>query len=214
MGNLTVDTEIWKKLAIEKQVLLAAVTEAFGIDPEASREQIREEILRGLNNIKDAETLMAVQREEHASAMGALEEELNAERKKVSEAQQEVEALRAEKEKLQETMELTRMSTKAELQNLKAQLETKTRDLKNVNTVLGDSPANAAKKIKALNKKKHDDNEARKRLDVELKNVRKELRSVKAELEEKTAKLEELEAAAAETEAETDPETETKTAAA
>jgi septal ring factor EnvC (AmiA/AmiB activator) len=191
---LELDIKVWKELAIEKQMLMSAVTEALGLDDKASEEEIRNGILAGVEKIAKTESIIAAMRAEHEAAATALEEKLASECDKRSQFEQEVARLSEDLAALESKLEAVRVANQTETQNLKTQLETKNRELKNINNVLGDSPANTAKRMKSLNKKKHDETEARKRAESELKNVQKEVRSLKQEVESQKAKIEALEA--------------------
>ena len=191
------DLKIWKELAIEKQILMKTVTEGLGLPEDASEEEIRAGILAGVEQIKSTEATISALRAEHASATTEIEQKLESERKSRELADQHVLELKQTVEKLEATLDATSKSNQAEVAQLKSQVDAKNKELKNINNLLGDSPANMAKKMKSLNKKKFDESEARKRAEAELKNVQKELRESKKEIETQKARLDELEAASA-----------------
>lgn len=148
---MDLDLKVWKELAIEKQMLMRAVTDSLGLKPEASEAEIKEGILTGVKQIADAQVTLARLNSEHKVAMSDIKKQLDLVQSELTETKGIIIKLNEEKDDLENRLKATREAGQAEALSLKTQLESKTRELKKINSILGDTPENAAKKIKALN---------------------------------------------------------------
>jgi colicin import membrane protein len=182
------DLRIWKELAIEKQMLMRTATDALGLDPECSDEELREGLAKGIKQIADAESTIKKARMEHASASATLQIKLADTQKALAQAEARIAELTAEKEASETSLTAARDSSQAETKVLKDQLDAKNKELKSINVALADTPANVVKKIKALNKKKHDETVARKKIEDELRNIKKDKRELQLKLDVETEK--------------------------
>jgi chromosome segregation ATPase len=185
-----IDVDVWKEIAISKQMLIRSATDALGLDPECSEEEFKAALEKGLKEIAAADTKVATAKVEIQQTIDDLTENLESTQKTLKTTNEELAAAKAEIEKLRGVIEADRKVSSEEIKKLKGQVDEKSKALKNVNTILGDTPQNMAKKIKALNKKKHEDTTAKKRIEDELKNVKKERteKTKKAEAKEAQAK--------------------------
>lgn len=190
---MDLDLKVWKELAIEKQMLMRTVTDALSLSPEASEAEIKEGITNGVKLIAEAQVTLNRLKSENKVAVADIQKRLDLVQSELTEARGIIETLKAEQGELEARLKVTREAGQAEALSLKTQLENRTRELKKINSILGDSPENAAKKIKALNKKKFDATEAQQRAERDLKNVKKEKRDLEQELEAEKAKVEKLE---------------------
>jgi chromosome segregation ATPase len=190
VAQSAIDVDVWKEIAISKQMLIRTATDALGLDPECSEEEFKAALEKGLKEIAAADTKVATAKAEIQSTIDELTEKLAATEKTLKTTNEELATANGEIEKLKGVIEADRKVSTSEIDKLKAQVDEKSKALKNVNTILGDTPQNMAKKIKALNKKKHEDTTAKKRIEDELKNVKKERteKSKKADAKEAQAK--------------------------
>jgi colicin import membrane protein len=185
-----IDVDVWKEIAINKQMLIRVATDALNLDPECSEEDFKAALDQGLHEIATADTKVAAAKAEIQDNIDDLTTRLEAAEKSLKTRNAELETANKEIEKLKTVIEADRKLAADELQKLKSQVDEKAKALKAITTELGDTPANVAKKIKALNKKKHEDNTAKKRIEDELKNVKKERteKTKKADAKETQAK--------------------------
>ncbi len=174
MAQNALNIDVWKELAISKQMLIRTATDALGLDPECSEEELKESLERGIEEIRTADQKVAAAKAEIQSTLDDLQQRLTAAEKQIKETQEASAAVEAENARLQGIIEADRKVSGDEIAKLKALVDEKTKALKSINTLLGDTPQNVAKKIKALNKKKHEDLAAKKRIEDELKNLKKE----------------------------------------
>lgn len=190
MVQNAIDIDVWKEIAINKQMLIRIATDALGLNPECSEEEFKAALEQGLQEIAAADTKVAAAKVEIQDTIDDLTTRLEAAEKSLKARNTELETANKEIDKLKSVIEADRKISAEEVQKLKGQVDEKAKALKAINTELGDTPANVAKKIKTLNKKKHEDNTAKKRIEDELKNVKKERteKTKKAEAKETQAK--------------------------
>ena len=94
-------------------------------------------------------------------------------------------------ENLDTLLESTRKQSSDELKKTATQLEEKNKALKKINVTLADSPENVVKKIKALNKKKLDETNARKRAEDETRTLKKAKQELKKTVDQHEATIDE-----------------------
>lgn len=190
MVQSAIDIDVWKELAISKQMLIRTATDALGLDPECSEEDFKAALEKGLQEIAAADKKVAEAKVEIQATIDDLTDRLEQTQKLLKARDESLNQANAEIEKLKGVIEADRKVSADEIKKLKGQVDEKAKALKAVNTILGDTPQNMAKKIKTLNKKKHEDTTAKKRIDDELKNVKKERteKTKKADAKEAQAK--------------------------
>lgn len=192
MAQPAITLDVWKELAIHNQMLIRTVTDALGLEPSLEDDELKAALDAGLKRIKDANSLVAAAEEKNNLAIADLEEK----RIKTEQARALLETqyneLQAEKDKLDALLEATRKANSDETAKLKNQLDEKAKALKAINTMLGDTPQNVTKKLKALNKKKFDETTARQRAEEELRAMKKSKNELSQEAKAQTARIEKL----------------------
>ena len=181
-----IDIDIWKELAISKQILLRTVTDALELDAECGEEELKFALAKGIQQIVSAESTVTAARVENEAKLSSMEARLKVSEGIRLEHELTIGELKSQKAATEELLDSTRKSNELELKKATSQLEEKKKQLKAINVALADTPENVVKKVKSLNKKKFDDATAKKRLEDELRNMKKE----KRELQGRTEKLE------------------------
>ena len=181
------DANVWKEIAIGKQILLKTVTDALGLEAACSEEELEVALAEGVKRISKAGSIVSQAKKEHQAAMDKLENTLQLTETAREELALSNAELLAEKEKLESLLDSTRKTSEKDTSKLSSQLEEKKKQLKSINVALADTPENVVKKIKALNKKKFDADTAKKRLEDELKALKKNKREVADKLKSKTS---------------------------
>ncbi|MFT6318166.1 MAG: hypothetical protein ACJAWG_002817, partial [Candidatus Azotimanducaceae bacterium] len=154
MAQPAITLDVWKELAIHNQMLIRTVTDALGLDASAEDDELKAALQAGVKRIQDAQNLVTAAAEKNAISMAEIDKRRMVTEKARAKLEIDHIDLLAEKEKVDSLLEATRKSSHDETTKLKAQVEEKTKALKAINTMLGDTPQNVTKKIKALNKKK------------------------------------------------------------
>ncbi len=187
MEQPVVDLKIWKELAIDKQMMLRTVTDALSLDPDCGEAELKTGLEKGITQIAEADALVRKANQENAAAIAAMEKKLAASEKARTESEAAFKALQAEKQVVDAQLVATKESGTAEAAKLNRQLDKKAKELKNINVALADTPANVVKKLKTLNKKKFEEAAARKRIEDELKNLKKGKRELQTKFDSTSA---------------------------
>lgn len=164
-------------------MLLRTVTDALKLDSECSEEELKIALERGIKQILAAESVVATARKENEAAISGMETKLKASEEIRQQQELTIDELRSDKAAIETLLETTRKTSDKELMKVTSQLDEKKKQLKTINVTLADTPENVVKKLKSLNKKKFDDVTAKKRLEDELRSLKKEKREQTEKLE-------------------------------
>ena len=188
--DVDIQLKVWKDLAISKQILMGAATDALGLDSECSTDELRAALDRAIQRAKDADINIIKIREE-ADAQIA---EMKALVGNSQTAQSEAEAQVGEATKARETAERQLAIGKSEnadaVKKARADVTDKQNKLKAISKALADTPENVVKKLKTLKKQKMDEAKMRTQTESKLQATRKEKTKLEAELEIQKALVE------------------------
>ncbi len=168
--------KVWKELAISKQILMRAATEALKLDPECTQEELKEALEGALKKIAKADTDLFNAKEEAKVAINALEKKLAASEEHLAIAQKAAAEAKAAHEDAVQQIANQRAAAARELQKVKDQLTERDKSLKAINTALADTPENVLKKMNALKKQKQEEADARRQVESALNTLRTEKR--------------------------------------
>lgn len=174
--------EVWKELAVSKQILMRSTATALKLDPDCSDDELRRAVEQLLKSSAEAEANATSAREQARTSIAAMEHKLAEGLQAKTAAEAALAQMRAFKEKEGPQLAAERAAAAKELQKFKDQLAEKTKALKAVTTALADSPENVLKKLRELKKQKQEEADARKVLEASLNSTRHE----KRESEQKT----------------------------
>jgi hypothetical protein len=164
--------EVWKELAVSKQVLMRTTASALKLDPDCSDDELREAVEQLLKRSTEAETGAVTAREEARKAVVTMEHKVAASTQAQTAAEAALAQMRAFKEKEAPQLAAERAAAAKELKKAKDQLAEKEKALKAITSALADSPENVLKKMKELRKQKQEESDARKVLETSLNAVR------------------------------------------
>ena len=181
--DVDIQLKVWKDLAISKQILMGAATDALGLDAECSSEELKAALDKAIQRARDADISIQEIRSE-------TERQIDEFRQKVAEA----EAGRAEAEVRVESAERAReqaerqlSSGKADnaeaLKKARAEVIDKQNKLKAISKALADTPENVVRKLKTLKKQIMDEARDRGQAESSLQSTRKIVSKLEAELE-------------------------------
>ena len=176
--------KIWKELAISKQVLMRAATDALGLVPDCSQNELRLALDTAIKRADAADVSVRQAQDQAKAAVSAMEEKLRIAEKALAAAKAASAETLAEKERMEQHFADERTNTAKEIKKLKGQLAEQERAGKAVSAALGDTPDNVLKKLKALKKQKMDEAAARKQAKMEAASLRKAKRQLEQELKE------------------------------
>ena len=176
--------KVWKELAISKQILIRAATDALKLDPECTQDELKEALEAALKKVAKADTELVNAKKEAAATIAALEKKLaEGEQGLAIEKQAAAEAKAAYDGAVQQ-MANQRAAAATDLQKVKERLAEREMSLKAINTALADTPANVLKKMNALKKQKQQEAEARRQVESALNTLRTEKRQQDQKLAE------------------------------
>ena len=178
-----IQLQVWKDLAISKQILMGAATDALGLNAECTTSELKEALQQAIQRAKEADI-------EIIKVRGQAEQEVTEmkARVKLSDQQRlETEEKIAAAEKTSEiaTRQLTvgRAENAEALKKARADVTDKQNKLKAISKALADTPENVVKKLKTLKKQKLEESKLRTQSESKLQKTRKEKTKLEAELE-------------------------------
>ncbi|MCG5512267.1 hypothetical protein [Ectothiorhodospira shaposhnikovii] len=177
--------KVWKELAISKQMLMKGATDALGLDPECSTEELKAALDVAIQRGNEADVKIKQANEQARQAIDAMEKKVKASEKAQILADAAREEALSRLQSGEQDMAAERVAHTKEMKSIKEQLAEKDKALKAINKALADTPENVMKKLRQLKKQKHDEATARKQLETQLSGLRKE----KRELDEKVSTL-------------------------
>lgn len=168
--------KVWKELAISKQMLMRAATDALKLDPECTQEELKEALEGALKKVAKADADLFNAQEEAKVAITALEKKVAATEASLAIAQKAAAEAQAAHEDAVQQVANQRAAAARELQKVKDQLTERDKALKAINTALADTPENILKKMNALKKQKQEEADGRREVESALNALRTEKR--------------------------------------
>ena len=184
MVQSSIDLDVWKEIAISKQILIKTATDALGLDPECTEDELELALNQGIKQITEAESLVSVANEANQAAIASIEQKLQSSEESRLKTESVNKKLQVTQLELDLLIKSTRKQSAEEVKKTAVQLEEKTKALKKIKTTLADSPENVVKKLKALNKKKLDETNARKRAEDEARIQKKAKQKLQKNVDE------------------------------
>lgn len=182
-SDTDIQLQVWKDLAISKQILMGAATSALGLTSECSTSELKEALNQAIKRAKDADISILATREKTDQELADMAQQV-ADSNKAREA---AETQIAIAEKARETAERQMMIGKTEnadtVKKARADVADKQAQLKSISKALADTPENVVKKLKTLKKQKLDESKAKAQAEAKLLTIRKEKTKAEAELE-------------------------------
>jgi colicin import membrane protein len=172
--ELELQLKVWKELAISKQMLMRAATDALKLDPNCSQEELKAALEGVLKKIAKAETEAGDARAQAKITITAMENKVAASERALATAQASVTQLQAAQENSIKQMATDRAAAAKELQKVKDRVAEQDRALKAINTALSDTPENVLKKMNVLKKQKQEEADLRREIETSLNTLRNE----------------------------------------
>jgi len=172
--ELELQLKVWKELAISKQMLMRAATDALKLDPNCSQEELKAALEGVLRKIAKAETETAEARAQAKATITAMENKVAASERALATAQATVTQLQAAQENSTKQMATERAAAAKELQKVKDRVAEQEKALKAINTALSDTPENVIKKMNVLKKQKQEEADLRREIETSLNTLRNE----------------------------------------
>ena len=168
--------KVWKELAISKQMLMRAATDALKLDPDCTQEELKEALEAALKKVAKADTELLNAKKEATDAITALEKKLAEGEQGLAIAQKAATEAKAAYDGAVQQMANQRAAAATDLQKVKDRLAEREMSLKAINAALADTPANVLKKMNTLKKQKQEEADARRQVESALNTLRTEKR--------------------------------------
>lgn len=189
-AELELQLKVWKDLAISKQILMSAATDALGLNPDCSPEKLKEALDKAIKQGINADIIVNEAREKANQAEAIMEKKMAANDKALVAAEAIKAGTIVAQQKSEHDMSIERAAHIQEMKKIKAQIAEKESSLKAVKKALGDSPENVVKKLKTLKKQKDDEATTRKLVEANVTSLRKEKRKLEQSVAEMKTALE------------------------
>lgn len=176
--------EIWKNLAVSKQMMMNEAATSLKLPAEWTQEDLKVALDNAIKRGASADIDINKAQREAAAAIAEMEEKLRLGEK--ARAKTEADAAEAIKSKEQAESQLAngRKDNAEALKKAKQQVADKDRELKAINTALADTPDNVVKKLKNLKKQKLDESQGRVRAEEQNRKLKKENKEITEKLEQ------------------------------
>jgi colicin import membrane protein len=182
-SDTDIQLQVWKDLAISKQILMGAATSALGLKSECTTSELKEALNQAIQRAKDADISILATREKTNQELADMAQQVSVSNK----AREAAEAQIAVADKARETAERQMTIGKSEntdtVKKARADVADKQAQLKAISKALADTPENVVKKLKILKKQKLDESKAKAQAEAKLLSIRKEKTKAEAELE-------------------------------
>ncbi len=189
-AELELQLKVWKDLAISKQILMSAATDALGLDPDCTPEKLKEALDKTIKQGINADVIVSKAQEQANLAVAVMEKKMAANDKALAAAEAIKTGAKASQQNSEQNMAVERAAHIQEMKKIKAQIAEKESALKAVKKALGDTPENVIKKLKTLKKQKDDEANNRKLVEASVTTLRKEKRALEQSVAEMKDALE------------------------
>ncbi len=181
--DVEIQLKVWKDLAISKQILMDAATDALNLDAGCSTDELKQALDKAIKRARDAD-LEIQQTREAADARVA---EFRQRAEDAERAQAEAEAARNAAVEARDQAERQLAAGKADnaeaLKRARAEVADKQRELKAISKALADTPENVVRKLKTLKKQKLDEAKMRGQAEKSVQSLRKDKARLEAQVE-------------------------------
>ncbi len=181
--DIDIQLQVWKDLAISKQILMGAATDALGLDAACSTDEIKSAMNKAIQQAKDADITVIKTREQAENDIAGMKAQVATSEQARIEAEEKVAASVAARETAERQLAAGRAENAEALKKARADVTEKQSKLKSISKALADTPENVVKKLKTLKKQKMDESKLRTQTESKLQSTRKEKTKLEGELE-------------------------------
>lgn len=182
-----IQLQVWKDLAISKQILMGAAADALGLDAECSTDELKAAMNKAILQAKNADITIIETREQTEKEISRMEAQVASSEQAMNDALELVVGAESAR-KAAESKLLTGRAENAEaLKKVRAEVTDKQNKLKAISKALADTPENVIKKLKTLKKQKLDEAKLRTQTESKLQSIRKQKTKLEGDLENSKA---------------------------
>ena len=190
--DVDVQLKVWKDLAISKQILMGAATDALGLDAECSTDELKTALNEAIKRAQNADiNIQETQSQAEQQVNEFRERAENAERARAEAEEKTAAALEAQSQ-AERQLTIGKADNADALKKARAEVAEKQKELKAISKALADTPENVVRKLKTLKKQKLDEAKLRTQAENRLQKMRKEKSNLEAEIEQQKATLKDV----------------------
>lgn len=189
-ADIDIQLKVWKDLALSKQILMGAATEALGLHAECSTTELKEALDKVIQHSKETEINIVQTREKAETDVAEMKQLVKTSDKARSEAEEQIATSEKAREAAEHQMTVGRTENSEAIKKARADVADKQTKLKAISKALADTPENVVKKLKNLKKQKFDESKLRTQAETKLKATLKEKKTLESDLEEQKAQVE------------------------
>lgn len=190
--DIDIQLKVWKDLALSKQALIGAATDALGLDAECSATELKAALEKTVKVSKETGIEIIQTREKAEKEVAEMKALVASSGKAQAEAEAQIAVAVAAREAAERQMTVGRAENADAIKKARADVAEKQKELKAISKALADTPENVVKKLKALKMQKTEESKLRTQTDAKLKTVKKEKTALEAELAELKAQAEKM----------------------
>ena len=187
--DVEVQLKVWKDLAISKQILMGAATDALGLNSECSTEELKTALNEAIKRARDADISIQETRALADQQVEEFRQRAETAERARSEAEEKVAIAEAARSQAEHQLTAGKADNAEALKKARAEVADKQNKLKAISKALADTPENVVRKLKTLKKQKLDEAKLRGQAETKLQKTRKEKSSLEAEVETQKATL-------------------------
>ena len=188
--DVEVQLQVWKDLAISKQILMGAATDALGLDAECTTEELKQALDKAIQRARDADINIQQTRADADQQIAEYKAQAEAAEKARSEAVATVDAALKARDQAEHQLAAGKAENAEALKRARTEVTDKQNRLKAISKALADSPENVVRKLKTLKKQKMEEAKLRAQVEKQLQSARKDKSRLEAEIEAKNSALE------------------------
>jgi colicin import membrane protein len=187
--DVDVQLKVWKDLAISKQILMGAATDALGLNAECTTAELKTALNEAIKRAREADITIQETRSHAEQQVGEFGQ--RTETAELARAEAEAQVATALDARLQAERQLGagKADNAEALKKTRAEVTDKQNKLKAISKALADTPENVVRKLKTLKKQKMDEAKLRTQAESRLQKMRKEKSKLEAEVETQKSTL-------------------------
>ena len=187
--DVDIQLQVWKDLAISKQILMGAAADALGLDAECSTTELKAALDQAIQRARDADIKIQETRSQAEQQVNEYKQRAEAAEQSRIEAEDKVDAAVKASQQAERQLATGKADNAEALRKARAEVTDKQNKLKAISKSLADTPENVVRKLKTLKKQKMDEAKLRGQAESRLQSMRKEKSKLEADLEAKQSIL-------------------------
>jgi colicin import membrane protein len=177
-----IQLQVWKDLAISKQILMGAATDALGLDATCTTDELKAAMNKAIQQAKDADITVITTRERAERDVAEMKQQVADSEQERIETEAKIDAAVKARETADRQLAAGRAENAEALKKARAEVTEKQNKLKAISRSLADTPENVVKKLKTLKKQKLEESKLRTQTEGKLQSTRKEKAKFETEL--------------------------------